>query len=96
MQVESVRFTVRIKGENKQGEVFYAEIHTHATRSDVVNISERLGRKLGWSTPYTCTEEKAFSIPSDGLAEKLWQESRVRLGEFNLNPQLLVLKNVYR
>ena len=96
MQVESVRFTVRIKGENSQGECVYVDIHTHATRSDVVNISEKLGRKLGWSTAYTCTDERSFNLPSEGLSERIWDNHRVTLGEFILNPKVLVVKNTYR
>lgn len=96
MQVESVRFSVRIKAENNQGEVIVIPLDLAAMRSDVVNIVRGLGRRFGWSTAYTCTDEKGFTLPSDGLAEKLWKNHRVRLGEFNIKPQVTVVKNVYR
>ena len=95
MLVERIRFSVRIKAENRQGEVVHIEIHPCARRSDVVSMIENLGRKFGWSTAYTCTEERAFDLPSEGLAERLWDKHRVRLGEFNIRPQVLVSKNIY-
>ena len=62
----------------------------------MVSIIESLGRKFGWTTAYTCTEEKSFDLPHEGLDEKLWDKHRVTLGEFNLRPQVLVSKNIYR
>lgn len=93
MLVERVRFSIRIKAENQQGEVVNIPIHLCATRSDVVSTIENLGRKFGWSTAYTCTDERSFNLPSEGLSERLWDNHRVTLGEFNLNPKVLVVKN---
>lgn len=95
MLVERVRFSIRIKAENQQGEVVNIPIHLCATRSDVVSTIENLGRKFGWSTAYTCTEERAFNLPSEGLAERLWSNHRVTLGEFNIRPQVLVSKYIH-
>jgi hypothetical protein len=92
MKKEDLRFSVVIESHNDQGEKQRTAINSHCTRSSVLRISESLGIKLNYNSPYQMRKEKMYLIDIE-FHQIIRNKHFVILGEFIHNP-LLCIKRI--
>lgn len=89
MKNEDLRFSVVIESHNDQGEKQRTAINAHCTRSNVLRISESLGIKLNYNSPYQMGKEKMYLIDVE-YRQHIRGTYHVILGEFIHNPLLCI------
>ena len=89
MKNDDLRFSVYVESHNDQGEKQRTAINSACNRSEVLKISESLGIKLNYNSPYQMRKEKMYLIDIE-FRKFIRTKYLVVLGEFIHEPLLCI------